>query len=68
MTEQERLRFIQGVIDRLLYLNDADRQEFLKYLDALFSIYKPQRQTKWGHEVFSDNQNQEDNEKREDSL
>lgn len=68
MTEQERLRFIQGVIDRLLYLNDDDRQEFLKYLDALFSIYKPQRQTKWGAEIFNDTLNQEDNENRQDSL
>lgn len=68
MTEQERLKVLQGVIDRLLYLNDADREEFLKYVDALFSIYKPQRQTKWGHEVFSENQNQEDNENRQDSL
>lgn len=68
MIEQERLRFIQGVIDRLLYLNDADREEFLKYMDALFSIYKPQKQTKWGHEVFHDNLNQDHNEKREDSL
>jgi len=66
MTEQERLRVLQGVIDRLLYLNDSDRQEFLKYVDVLFSMYKHDRHTKWGVEVFT-NQNQDD-ENREDSL
>jgi len=66
MNEEERLRVVQGVIDRLLYLNDADREEFLMYVDALFSIYKHDRHTKWGVEVFS-NQNQ-DHESRENSL
>jgi len=66
MTEQERIKVLQGVIDRLLYLNDADRQEFLKYMDALFSMYKHDRHTKWGVEVFT-NQNQE-HESRENSL
>jgi hypothetical protein len=66
MTEQERLKVVQGVIDRLLYLKDADREEFLKYVDALFSMYKHDRQTKWGVEVFT-NQNQ-DHESRENYL
>ena len=66
MTEEERLKVVQGVIDRLLYLNDSDRQDFLKYVDALFSMYKHDRHTKWGVEVFT-NQNQDD-ETREDSL
>ena len=66
MTEEERIKVVQGVIDRLLYLNDSDRQEFLKYVDALFSMYKHDRHTKWGVEVFT-NQNQDD-ENREDSL
>jgi len=65
MTEQERIKVVQGVIDRLLYLNDADREEFLMYVDALFQIYKHDRHTKWGVEVFTENQ---EDEKREDSL
>jgi hypothetical protein len=65
MNEEERLRVVQGVIDRLLYLNDSDRQEFLMYVDALFSIYKHDRHTKWGVEVFTENQ---EDEKRENPL
>jgi hypothetical protein len=53
MTEQQRLEVIQGVIDRLLYLNDADKKEFMMYMDALFSVYKHDRHTKWGAEVYN---------------
>jgi hypothetical protein len=66
MTEQERIKIVQGVIDRLLYLNDEEREEFINYMNTLFSVYKHDRHTKWGVEVFT-NQNQDD-ENREDSM
>jgi hypothetical protein len=59
MTEQERIKIVQGVIDRLLYLNDQEREEFVSYMDTLFSVYKHDRHTKWGAEVFNDNLNQD---------
>lgn len=58
MTEESRLKIVQEVIDRLLYLNDRDRQEFISHMDDLFSIYKHDRHTKWGAEIFTQNQEQ----------
>lgn len=54
MTEQERLKIVQGVIDRLLYLDHKERDEFLRYIDALFGVYKPSKETRWGAEIFID--------------
>lgn len=54
MTEEQHLKIVQGVIDRLIYLRDNDKQEFINYMDALFSMYKHDRHTKWGAEVFND--------------
>lgn len=39
MEERERLELIQGMVDRLLYLQDNDRKEFLNYLDALYCVF-----------------------------
>lgn len=35
-TEQERLEIIQDLIDRLLYLNELDRQVFIRILSSVF--------------------------------
>lgn len=59
MNEEQHLKIVQGVIDRLIYLRDNDKQEFISYMDTLFSMYKHDRHTKWGAEVFVDNLNQE---------
>ena len=59
MNEEQHLKIVQGVIDRLVYLRDNDKQEFINYMDTLFSMYKHDRHTKWGAEVFVDNLNQE---------
>lgn len=60
MSEQERLKIVQGVIDRLLYLDEKNRDEFLKYIDALFSVYKPSKETRWGSEIFINEINEND--------
>lgn len=52
MDEQERLMLIQGLIDRLLYLDDDKRKEFLSYLDALYCVYQIPRQIKYGREAL----------------
>jgi hypothetical protein len=35
----ERNEILQGVIDRMLYLKQAEREEFLNYIDILFEKY-----------------------------
>lgn len=52
MDEQERLMLIQGMIDRLLYLEDDKRKEFLSYLEALYCVYPIPRQIKYGREAL----------------
>lgn len=39
MNERQRLVKVQELIDRLLYLQGGDREDFLKYLDAMFEAY-----------------------------
>jgi hypothetical protein len=36
----ERNEIIQDIIDRLLYLPDADRTKFIYYLDILKDVYQ----------------------------
>jgi hypothetical protein len=52
MDEQERLMLIQGLIDRLLYLDEGKRKEFLSYLDALYCVYPIPREIKYGREAL----------------
>lgn len=35
----ERNEILQGVIDRMLYLKQTERKEFLNYIDILFDKY-----------------------------
>lgn len=52
MTEEERLTLIQGLIDRLLYIEGDDRKEFLSYLDALYYVYPVPRKIKYGRDAL----------------
>jgi hypothetical protein len=52
MDEQERLMLIQHLIDRLLYLDEDKRKEFLSYLDALYCVYPIPREIKYGKDAF----------------
>lgn len=63
-TEQERLEIIQDLIDRLLYLNELDRQVFIRILSSVFHdfpvhydvvdgvrVYKPIKRNNNGEHV-----------------
>jgi hypothetical protein len=52
LSEQERLMLVQGTIDRILYLSDKDREEFLRYIDALYTMYPIPKKIKYGVEIF----------------
>ena len=52
LTEQERLMLIQGTIDRILYLSEKDREEFLKYIDILYTMYPVPKKVRYGAEIF----------------
>lgn len=49
---EERLDLIQGVIDRLLYLEEKEMKEFLGYLDAMFCVYPIPRKILYGAEAL----------------
>jgi hypothetical protein len=50
--EAERLMLVQGLIDRLLYLEGEQRSEFLAYLDAMYCVFQVPRQVKYGREAL----------------
>jgi len=52
LSEKERLMLLQGTIDRILYLSEEDRHEFLKYLEMLYTIYPVPKKIKYGIEIF----------------
>lgn len=52
MTEAERLMLVQGLIDRLLYLEGEQRSEFLSYLEAMYCVFQVPRQIKYGREAL----------------
>lgn len=54
LSEQERLMLLQGTIDRILYLSDKDREEFLKYMDALYTMYPVPKKVRYGSEIFNE--------------
>jgi hypothetical protein len=54
LSEHERLMLLQGTIDRILYLSDKDREEFLRYLDALYTIYPIPKKVKYGVDIFTE--------------
>lgn len=43
---------LQGTIDRILYLSEGDREEFLRYIDALYTLYPVPKKIKYGVESF----------------
>jgi len=51
MTHEERIELIQGLHDRLLYLSDEKKKEFLSYLDALYCIYPVPRVVRYGKDI-----------------
>jgi hypothetical protein len=52
LSEQERLMLLQGTIDRILYLSEKDREEFLRYLEILYTMYPIPKKIKYGVEIF----------------
>ena len=50
--EAERLILVQGLIDRLLYLEGEQRLEFLSYLESMYCVFQIPRQIKYGHEAL----------------
>lgn len=53
LSEQERLMLLQGTIDRILYLSEKDREEFLKYIQTLYTMYPIPKKIKYGVEAFN---------------
>lgn len=51
MTHDERIVLIQGLNDRLLYLSDEDRKQFLAYLDAMYEVYPVPRVVYYGKDI-----------------
>jgi hypothetical protein len=51
MNHNERIELIQGLHDRLLYLTEEQRREFLEYLDALYNIYPIPRVVRYGKDI-----------------
>lgn len=51
MTHDERIVLIQGLNDRLLYLSEKDRKQFLAYLDALYEVYPVPRVVYYGKDI-----------------
>jgi|688.fasta_scaffold587160_1 hypothetical protein len=46
---EERLDIIQGLIDRLLYLDEEkDLKEFMEFLEALYCVYPIPRKILYG--------------------
>ena len=51
MTHEERIVLIQGLNDRLLYLNEQDLKQFLAYLDAMYEVYPVPRVVYYGKDI-----------------
>jgi hypothetical protein len=49
----ERNEILQGVIDRMLYLKQAEREEFLNYIDILFEKYQIEVSIVQGTRIYS---------------
>jgi len=59
MTQDERIELIQGLNDRLLYLSEEKRKEFLGYLDALYCVYQFDRVVRYGKDIIKTESNGE---------
>lgn len=53
MTHEERIQLIQSLHDRLLYLPEEKRKEFLSYLEALYCIYPIDRVVRYGKDIVN---------------
>lgn len=53
MDHNDRLKLIQGLNDRLLYLPEDKRKEFLSYLDALYCLYQFDRVVRYGKDIIN---------------
>jgi hypothetical protein len=53
--EAERLMLVQGLIDRLLYLEGEQRSEFLSYLESMYCVFQVPRKIKYGREALINN-------------
>lgn len=51
MTHDDRIVLIQGLNDRLLYLSDEDRKQFLTYLSTLYEVYPVPRVVYYGKDI-----------------
>ncbi len=49
---EQRNEFIQDVIDRLLYLPDAQLQDYKNYLNRLTAVYPIQMEVKNGVRIY----------------
>lgn len=52
MNYNERIELIQKLNDRLLYLSEEKRKEFLSYLDALYCVYQFDRVVRYGKDII----------------
>jgi hypothetical protein len=48
----EQLMIVQGLVDRLLYLKEKDKEEFPRYLDMLYEVYPIPRKILYGREAL----------------
>lgn len=51
MTHDERIVLIQGLNDRLLYLNEQDIKQFIAYIDLLYEVYPVPRPVYYGSDI-----------------
>lgn len=51
MTHDERIVFIQGLNDRLLYLEKEELNQFLAYMDVLYELYPVPRPVYYGRDI-----------------
>lgn len=55
----EQLMIVQGLVDRLLYLKDNNRKEFLSYLDTLYEVYPIPRKILYGRDALMNDKTDE---------
>lgn len=65
LPEEQRLMLIQKLIDRLMYLEGDNREQFLNQINKLYAKYPIAQSVVWGAEAY---QNQNQNENRESNL
>jgi hypothetical protein len=51
MTHDERIVLIQGLNDRLLYLDKKELDQFLAYIDVLYEAYPVPRPVYYGRDI-----------------